>query len=199
MNYLAHLLLAPQRADSQVGALLGDFTKGDLTDRYNAEIRREITIHRKIDSYTDAHPVVLDAKRMLEGSRRFAGILLDVFYDHALARQWGRYSEVELDIFIRQAYAALESRRELLPETLQARLPFMVREDWLGSYRQFDGVAAAIQRMARRLRYGDALLSGIDDLRRNADALHAGFDEFFPQLVEFVADYRRSLRESSVA
>ncbi|MBV8636079.1 MAG: DUF479 domain-containing protein, partial [Burkholderiaceae bacterium] len=137
MNYLAHIYLASQSDEAMIGALLGDFAKADYAGAYTPEIEREIAIHRKVDAFTDSHPVVLAAKELFEpGRRRFAGILLDMFYDHVLIVNWTRYSDQPVDELIERFYRALEARRAILPERLQRMLPYMVGQDWLGSYRE---------------------------------------------------------------
>ena len=133
MNYLAHIHLASQSDEAMIGALLGDFAGADYAGDYTPEIEREIAIHRKVDSYTDSHPVVLAAKEMFEpGRRRFAGILLDMFYDHVLIVNWERYSAQSVDELIARFYRALEARKAMLPERLQRMLPYMIGQDWLG-------------------------------------------------------------------
>ena len=92
MNYLAHLYLSDPSEDAWLGSLLGDFVKGPLDDRYSEEVTRAIVLHRKIDSYTDAHPVVLNSKsRVSTQRRRYAGIMVDMFYDHFLAKHWREF------------------------------------------------------------------------------------------------------------
>jgi acyl carrier protein phosphodiesterase len=149
MNYLAHLYLARHSDDAMLGALLGDFVFGTTgPDAYAPPIRREIHLHRQIDSYTDAHPAV-DAARdfFADGRRRFSGIALDVFYDHCLAREWERWSEVALDEFTAGFYAHLLANLPILPARLQRIAPFMAQQDWLGSYRERDNVDLAVRRI----------------------------------------------------
>src|SRR3954464_15580437 len=87
MNYLAHLYLSAPTEDAWLGSLLGDFVKGPLDGRYSQHITSAIALHRKIDTFTDAHPVVLRSKsRISAARRRYAGIMIDMFYDHFLAR-----------------------------------------------------------------------------------------------------------------
>lgn len=194
MNYLAHILLARHSDEAMLGALLGDFVKIADTHSYPPDIARDIVLHRQVDEFTDSHPVVLAGKAMFAGpERRFAGILLDVFYDHVLASQWARYSDVPLDAFIARFYAALERHRDILPERLQQMLPWLIGEDWLGSYREFAGVDTALRRIATRLsKNGHLLTDGIAGLQTHHAALADGFADFFPQLQDFVARTRAS-------
>ncbi len=196
MNYLAHLHLARGSHEGMLGALLGDFVFGlsALAD-YSPVERREILVHRKVDRYTDDHPLVVQARdHFPDGLRRYAGIALDVYYDHLLARHWHRYSDVALDAFTAPFYAYLLQRLDDLPERLRAIAPRIVAHDWLGSYRDRASVDLAVRRIALRLsRNGDRLVACLDALRAHEAAIAAGFDLFFPQLVAYTASARAAL------
>lgn len=201
MNYLAHIYLASQSDDAMIGALLGDFAGAAYAGEYTPEIEREIAIHRKVDIYTDSHPVVLAAKEQFEqGRRRFAGILLDIFYDHVLIVNWAQYnlqpSDRPASELIARFYRALQARRAILPERLQRMLPYMVEHDWLGSYREFAGVEIAVKRVSERLsRNGELLRDGLEDVRKNYASLSAGFHEFFPDLIGYAGQLREGMLE----
>ncbi|WP_218606543.1 ACP phosphodiesterase [Massilia sp. CF038] len=175
-----------------LGALLGDFVKPHSALAFSAEVEREIVIHRKVDAFTDSHPLVLHAKTLFPGpSRRFAGILLDVFYDHLLAANWAQYAEVPMAPFIDQFYMTLQRNIDILPPRLAQAAPYMIRQDWLGSYVQYAGVEIAIRRMSTRLsKNGDLMCAGLDDLAANYEALASGFHAFFPQLIAFTNQTR---------
>ena len=192
MNFLAHLYLARHSDDAMLGALLGDFVGTAGLDRYNAEVQREIRLHRRIDSYTDRHPAVLAARSHFpEGRRRYAGILLDVYFDHLIARDWPRYHPVDLDSFNRHFYGVLMAQPEL-PERLQKILPSFVQHDWLGSYRDRDTIDHAVSRIATRLsRNGDKLVQCLPVLREHEDDVNRRFEDFFPALEDYVGRLRR--------
>jgi acyl carrier protein phosphodiesterase len=194
VNYLAHLYLAGRDPHAQVGALLGDFAKGDLA-RFDPVIEREIRLHRAVDAWTDAHPVVLAAKaRFRPHARRFAGIVLDVYYDHVLAREWARWSDEPLAAFAQRFYAALQATPLALPPRLERLRPWLVAEDWLGSYADFEGFARAVRRLSTRLSQGaERMIDGIDDVRRHDAGFAAGFAAFFPELVAFAGAERARL------
>ncbi len=187
MNYLAHLFLADDTPESLVGAMLGDFVKGAAKNNYAPVIQHNIELHRRIDSFTDAHPIVRASKTIVAPERRrFAGVLLDIFFDHYLAKHWTRFSEVELQSFTTNVYAALHAHHALLPEKLQRMLPFMRAEDWLGSYARVEWIELTLQRMSRRLSRGEMLASGGEELRRNYERFEQDFLTFFPDLRSFV-------------
>lgn len=193
MNYLAHLYLARHGDDAMLGALLGDFVFGvSGPEAYPEPIRREILLHRRIDRYTDAHPSVTAARALFaDGRRRYAGIALDVYYDHLLARDWARWSEVDLDAFTARFYTHLLANHARLPARLQTIAPRMAQYDWLGSYRERANVDQVVSRIATRLsRNGDKLVACLDDLRTHEPAIERGFDALLSDLVAHAAALR---------
>ena len=191
MNYLAHLFLSHQTPAAITGAMLGDFLKGQPPPQWNAEVRAAIFLHRAIDRYTDAHPAVRACRILMSGERRrFAGILVDVFFDHFLARDWERYHALPLIEFTQRMYRVLLPQRDRFPERLQRVLPWMVRDDWLASYADLRAVEAAVNGIARRFRYPErarSLVGGAQELERNYAVLGQNFAEFFEELRHFVA------------
>jgi acyl carrier protein phosphodiesterase len=195
MNYLAHLYLARHSGAAMVGGIMGDFVKADIAGRYPPDIAREIQLHRYVDSYTDSHPAVkASASLFPAGRRRYAGIVLDVFYDHLLSLQWQRWCDEPRQAMLDRFYTALAEHEALLPDRLRAMAPRMVELNWLDSYEDFASVEVAIDRISLRLsRNGAQLREGIADLRTHYDALAAGFERFFPELIHFAAERRAQL------
>lgn len=195
MNYLAHIYLARHSDAAMVGAMLGDFVKANDVERYPPAIGREIMLHRYIDSYTDSHPEVRASRELFgAGRRRYAGIVLDVFYDHELSRHWDEWCDIPRQTLIADFYDALVAHEPLLPPRLRDMLPCLVHQDWLGGYATFGGIEETIARMSRRLsRNGELLRDGIQDLGRHRSAIEAGFQRFFPDLVQFTVEQRRRL------
>jgi acyl carrier protein phosphodiesterase len=194
MNWLAHLFLSEPDVEHQLGNLLADVVKGKARAALPPGVRRGIACHQAIDAFTDAHPVVHRSKRRLgEEHGRFAGILIDVFYDHFLARDWPLYSSVPLEQFTAEAYASFRAYPAL---TAEAR-DFCDRlsdGDLLGSYHTLAGIAAALGRLSRRLeaRLGRpfALEQATAALEAQYDALGRDFAEFFPEMRAHVAEGR---------
>jgi acyl carrier protein phosphodiesterase len=147
---------------------------------------RGIALHRRIDTFTDAHEVVHRSKaRVSADRRRFAGIMVDMFYDHFLARDWGRYSAEPLAAFTRRAYALLERNHGLLPERLQRMAPYMIRGDWLGSYARVEAIGDSLDGMGRRMKRENRLAGSVEELETNYGDFARDFGEFFPELESF--------------
>ena len=186
MNFLAHTYLAGGSDHAIVGSLMGDFVKGPLNGRYGSEIARALALHRRIDVYTDAHHVVRQSRqRVSSARRRFAGILVDMFYDHFLALRWDEYSDMPLERFTARIYSALRQHHALLPERLQAIAPRMAAADWLGSYRYVEAIGLALDRMGQRLKRGNPLLRSTEELLAHYEDFDADFRTFFPDVVRF--------------
>lgn len=184
MNYLAHLFLSDDSPEALLGALLGDFVKGADKNSYPPEVRRSIELHRQIDSYTDSHAIVLAAKRQFAlERRRFAGIALDIFYDHCLAKNWAQFSAIPLRTFTNNVYDLLQTQREFLPAKMQEMASVMVAQDWLASYAELDWIELTLERMAKRLTRGAPLAESILDLRTNYQVLEESFLQLFPEMI----------------
>ena len=185
MNYLAHLHLGGQRSAQLLGSLYGDFVKGPLPGRFTPELEAAIQLHRRIDSFTDAHPLIKQSiARFPPERRRFAGIMLDVFFDHCLARDWELYAEQPLDAFTSRVYQVLAAE-PALPERLALIAPRMAAQDWLGSYREFEVLEQVLSGISRRLSRPQGLAGGMHELQALYEPLSADFTEFYPLLQAF--------------
>ena len=187
MNFLAHLFLDSSSDDALLGSLLGDFVKGDTEGRFSAAVSDAILLHRKIDSFADAHMITRKSRNRISPlRRRFAGIIVDVCYDHFLSRHWRHFGTTDLKSFVDRVYAVLIKNRSLLPERLRRILPFMISENLLGSYIHLEKVGDALDRIAGRLSRGGQFMRAITEIEANYEALEIDFLEFFPDLAVFV-------------
>jgi acyl carrier protein phosphodiesterase len=185
MNYLAHLHLGGERPGQLLGSLYGDFVKGPLQDRWPADIEAGIRLHRQIDVFTDSHPIVLQAKqRFPRERRRYAGILVDLFFDHCLAAHWPHYADEPLQHFTARVYQVLLEEAEL-PGTLALIAPRMAAQDWLGSYREFSVMEQVVAGMSRRLSRPEGLIGGVEEMEQLYEPLLQDFQAFYPHLQAF--------------
>ena len=187
MNFLAHLFLASPDTDCMLGSLAADFVRSREIAGFPDTIQAGIRLHQRIDSFTDAHPVVAASKRRLHPPyRRFAGVLLDIFYDHYLAVRWGQYSpSTILEVFAQQVYRVLEQKQSMLPDRLRRMSPRMIEEDWLVSYRNIEEIDRSLKRLSQRIRRENPLGDGVALLRTRYDEFESDFESFFPDLMEF--------------
>ncbi len=192
MNYLAHFYLSDQTPQGFVGSILGDFVRGNLKGKFTETIEREIGIHRKIDSFTDVHAIVKQSKRRVSANRgKFAGVLVDMFYDHFFAVNFENYSNISLKDFSTEVYKALHSQQEFLPEDFRRKITAIAEFDLLGSYKTVEGIGLALYRISKRLKRENNLPEGIFDLKNNYNELAKDFAIFFPELINFVQTERK--------
>jgi acyl carrier protein phosphodiesterase len=192
MNWLAHVFLSRPDVEFQLGNLLADVVRGPQRDAMSASFVRGAACHKAIDAFTDAHPIVKRSRaRVSSERRRFSGVLVDVFYDYFLARNFRRYSSVALDAYTAAFYASVQAHPVALPAAAQLMLERIVRHDLLASYARVDGVERALNRISTyltsRWRKQFALERGVEDLLAHEAALAADFLEFFPALQAHVA------------
>ena len=192
MNYLAHLYLAEDSPQSLLGSIMGDFVKGAIGNRYPLKIKWGIELHRKIDAYTDSHPTTRASRNLFSPARRrFAGIIVDLCYDHFLYRHWSQFTDLALDQFISRIYDILIAHREALPRRMAAMVPVMVREDWLGSYQDLTGVEKALSRLSKRVTNGNQLLGAIEEIKLQYRSLESNCLIFFPDLIHYVQNVQK--------
>lgn len=194
MNHLAHLFLAPDSPKARVGSLLGDFARGLVPEELPAPVREGLYHHRAVDAFTDQHPEVIASKRLFSSRRRrFAGVALDILYDHYLLRHWHRFSNEAPGRFIDQVYRELDANAELMPERMQRVTRQIVQHDWFRSYMDIDNIGYALDRVAARIRFRNAFGGIIEEIKANDRELEQRFLVFFPELDEFA---RFSLNQS---
>ena len=194
MNYLAHLFLSESSDEALLGSLLGDFVKGDDYKIYSTGIQKAIHIHRRIDAYSNMHPIYRRSKRRISSSYRHTrAILVDVFYDHFLANDWGDYTEESLEDFACRCYSILKIYQDRLPTRLRTVLPRMIANDWLRSYLDEARIGLVLRGLSHRLSRENRLHRGLEELHGNYEGLQEDFRAFFPELVNHVSRLRDSL------
>ncbi|MEH6650107.1 MAG: ACP phosphodiesterase [Motiliproteus sp.] len=187
MNFLAHLYFADATPESRVANLMGDYLKGRIAADWQPNLRDGVILHRRIDGYTDSHPLVLQsAARLSARRRRFAGIILDICYDHYLCRHWDRFSDQPLDRFIEDCYRQLSDYQGYLPESMQRPLRLLIEQDWLSTYADPDTICLVLDRVASRLSQPQRMLGAGEEFIRNYSLFERDFLSFYPQLCQFV-------------
>src|SRR5688572_21249002 len=184
MNFLAHLYLSGDNPKLMVGNFIGDFVKGRRwLDQYEAEIVNGIHLHRAIDEFTDSHPIVTKSKNRLRPTyRHYSGVIVDVFYDHFLARYWNNYHVQPLADFANHAYQTIQVFDSVIPESVRHMLPYMIKGNWLVNYAETEGIQRALTGMSRRTPYVSKMDEAVNDLRKYYDEFKEEFEQFFPEL-----------------
>lgn len=191
MNYLAHLALSPEHPQQRLGNFYGDFVRGrleTLANHYPHHVLEGIRQHRLIDRFTDDHPLVLECRQLLSPERRrFAGIMLDMLFDHLLIQHWDHFQLENRQQMISGFYRLLRSHSELHPPRLRNLAPRLMAEDWLNSYEDLDTVGFAIERIATRFSRPTTLRGAQQELEQKLPQLERRFLAFFPLLQSYAA------------
>jgi acyl carrier protein phosphodiesterase len=193
MNFLAHAHLSGENSDLLFGNFIADAVKGDASLRYKNDILAGITLHRKIDSYTDSHRVHKNSRDLIRNRfGKYSGIVVDIFYDHFLAKQWENYSQVPLGEYTSWVYKEVSKRFFLLPYRTKRILPFMISQNWLLNYAHFDGLENVFYGMDRRTRFVSGMQHAVDVLKEQYPHLETDFNTFYPELIKYVASLKKN-------
>ncbi len=188
MNYFAHLVLSQPTVESTVGNLLGDFARGVDYRRLSSEVAAGLDNHRAVDRFTDAHGAIQSLKSLFsQHRRRFAGIALDVYFDHLLMKHWQHFDSRPLQSVIDEFYQHMREGRDLMPNPqMQNTTQRMIDYDWFGSYRDIDSIAHALDRIASRIRYENQFNNALEDIIANEEEIENAFIQFFPEIKVYI-------------
>jgi acyl carrier protein phosphodiesterase len=191
MNFLAHLHLSGDNPKIMVGNFIGDFVKGRLAlEQFEPEIIRGIGLHRAIDEFTDSHPIVTKSKiRLRPKYRHYSGVIVDIFYDHLLAKNWDLFHTEILPDYAEMAYSIIQEHDSILPEEVKFMMPHMIRGNWLMNYAKLEGIERALSGMARRTRYESKMDESVVDLKEYYSEFTQEFLEFFPELNHYAVQW----------
>ena len=170
-----------------MGNLLGDFRHGVEIRRLPPAVRNGLRNHLAVDAFTDHHPAIRQARaRFSPRRRRFAGVALDVLFDHLLIRHWTDFATEPLDAWLEELHADLSAARPWMPQAMAETTARIVTGDWFRSYADLDNVGQALDRVADRIRFANRFDGMIEEIRLHESALEAAFLAFFPDLVRHV-------------
>ncbi len=189
MNYLAHLYLSGEAPGIRVGNFIGDYVKGNSYNKFSPEIQKGIILHRRIDEFTDKHPLVKQsASRLREHYGRYSGIVIDMFYDHFLAVNWRHYSDIELSQYVTGVHRLLLFNYFKLPAKVKMFLPFLIKSRRLENYRHISGIERSLQIMSEYTSLPNKTGLAIEVLEINYEKFDAEFKEFFPDVMKLAEE-----------
>jgi acyl carrier protein phosphodiesterase len=187
MNFLAHIFLSGENDEIRLGNFIGDFVKGNAYNKYSPFIRKGILLHRKIDTFTDSHPIVRQHKSLFyDKYHKYAGIIIDILYDHYLAHYWHMFSEVDYKNYIEFVNEFLLNNIESMPPDLKKIVPNLVQNNWLNLYRTIEGFESVLIGMSKGTSLPAENNFAILILRKNYESIRYEFFNYFPQLMEYV-------------
>ncbi len=187
MNFLAHIYLSGDSRELLIGNFIGDYVKGKAYEKYPPSIQEGILLHRKIDWFTDDHVITKKAKKLVRDEYgHYAGIVIDIFYDHYLSARWDQFSDMPLREYVRNRYRILDSGFSMFPVGVKTWFPYFIKSNWLEAYTSFHGLVMVFKRMSYRTSLPDHSEYAVEQLKENYEEMESYFDEFFEEIRRYV-------------
>lgn len=186
MNFLAHIYLSGDNEGVTIGNFIADGIKGKQYLKFPPDIMKGILLHRAIDSYTDSHPIVRQSTAKLhENYGHYSGVIVDILYDHFLAKNWSTYCSQPLDEYVAEFYETLHSNFEILPTRIKRMMPYMIADNWLLSYATIPGISKILAQMNVRTKNISKMNLATVELELYYEAFESEFTAFFEQLIDY--------------
>lgn len=188
MNFLAHIFLSGTNERIQIGNFMGDGIRGSDYKNFHIDIQIGVLLHRSIDSFTDFHPIFRQSKhRLVPKYNHFSGIIVDMFYDHFLAKEWDMYHHQDLKIFTQNFYNALQNHKSELNLKTQQLLPYLTNQNWLERYAFLTDLQQILQQMDNRFAMKSNMSDSVEDLHEHYPDFQREFHLFFKDLMVHAA------------
>lgn len=189
MNFLSHLYLSGDSEGIIIGNFIADAVKGSNFIHFPKEVQKGIILHRKIDSFTDSHHIVeLSKERLRNNYKKYASVIVDIYYDHYLAKNWEDYSDIGLQQFTQNIYTLVRQHHSILPEKSAHFAHYMMEYDILYHYSRLEGVQQVFNGMARRASFLSNMEHAVNDLQEHYFLFEEEFKLFFPELKQYIAE-----------
>lgn len=183
MNFLAHIYLSGENDLIKIGNFMADGIRGKQFEHFPLDVQKGIQLHRFIDTYTDSHDIFRKStKRLHDRYHHYAGVIVDIVYDHFLAKNWNNYSDEKLETFISRFYHSLHDNYDILTEKTQGLMPYMIERNWLLSYRTVDGIHQILTQMDRRSKNISKMQYAVEELKEFYDEFEEEFTTFFEEM-----------------
>ncbi|RFN57951.1 acyl carrier protein phosphodiesterase [Marixanthomonas ophiurae] len=194
MNFLAHIYLSSEDEGITIGNFIADGIKGKKYKKYPSNIQKGILLHREIDTFTDSHPTVrLSTARLHENYSHYSGVIVDILYDHFLAKNWSQYHKLPLDVYVENFYDLLRNNFAILPTRIQRMMPYMITDNWLLSYATVRGISTILDQMNVRTKGKSKMNFAVLELEQYYDEFEAEFTSFFDELIIFSEEKLKEL------
>jgi len=183
MNFLAHIYLSGDNEMLKIGNFMADSIHGKRYLEYSGDLQKGILLHRYIDTFTDAHPIYRKSKhRFHEKYGHYAGVIMDIVYDHFLAKNWNSYFDQNLEIYAANFYSLLNENYDILTPKTQNLLPYMIDQNWLVQYASLEGLEIILFQMDYRTKHRVNMQEAIVEVRIFYTELETEFTLFFEEL-----------------
>ncbi|WP_396186699.1 ACP phosphodiesterase [Flavobacterium sp.] len=184
MNFLAHIYLSGDNDLIKIGNLMADGIHGKHFDTFPIAIQKGIILHRSIDTFTDAHPIFRQStKRLHANYHHYSGIIVDIFYDHFLAKNWSNYSDERLEDYSERFYQSLRDNYDDLTPKTQKMMPYLIEHNWLLSYQTIEGIESVLTKMDTRMKLDSNMRFSVAELKTYYSDFESEFTAFFATLI----------------
>ena len=185
MNYLAHIYLSGTNDLLKIGNFMADSIKGNDYEKYAPEIKKGILLHRHIDSFTDSHPIYRRSKhRLHEKYGHYSGVIMDILYDHFLAKNWSKFSDEKLEDYANDFYQLLQDNYDILTERIKGMMPYMIARNWFVSYASIAGLEMILFQMDYKTKHRANMQEAIVELQDFYTEFESEFFLFFEELIK---------------
>ncbi len=189
MNYLAHIFLSGTEESVVIGNFIGDYVKGRDYLKYPPSIQKGLVLHRQIDSFTDSHKVVGQSKKYIAPQYgKWAGIIIDIFYDHFLIKNWDKFCPVSLEQYKEDIFDVLQKYYPVLPDRVKYFVPSFIQNDWINTYSTPEGIINVVYNMSLRTNLPDNSAFAAEVLRKYYVQFDSEFMTYFPELIKYVIE-----------
>ncbi|BAO77075.1 ACP phosphodiesterase [Winogradskyella sp. PG-2] len=196
MNFLAHIYLSSDNELLRIGNFAGDGVRGGNYTSFPVAMQAGIQLHREIDTFTDAHPIIKQSKKRLHKNySHYSGVIVDIFCDHFLAKNWQQYSVTPLEDYIDAFYLSLNKHFDHLPDRFKKFVPIMIKGNWLLSYARIDGIQLVLDGMNRRTKGKSKMNEATKELRAHYTDFENEFTLFFKELITFSTKKRKEIEK----
>ena len=190
MNFLAHIFLSGNNDLIKIGNFMADGIRGNDYLEYPEEIQKGIILHRAIDTFTDAHSIWRQSKhRLHERYGHYSGVIIDILYDHFLAKNWNTYSNENLEDYVNRFYQSLKDNYDVLSPKTKKLMPYMIESNWLVSYASIAGIERILFQMDYRTKHRAHMHNAVQELQEFYTEFEEEFTLFFEDLIEMVEDF----------
>ena len=186
MNFLAHIFLSDNNDFIKIGNFMADGIRGKDYLHFPKEVQKGILLHRQIDTFTDSHNIYRKSKhRLHEKYGHYSGVIMDILYDHFLAKNWSKYSNEKLEDFANNFYELLYKNEKILTEKTKMMLPYMSEKNWLVSYATIAGIELILFQMDYRTKNRANMQEAVIELQQYYTEFEEEFTAFFEELQAF--------------
>jgi acyl carrier protein phosphodiesterase len=186
MNFLAHIHLSGDNEWIKIGNFMADGVRGKQYENFPMDIQKGILLHRAIDTFTDAHPVFRQSTKKLHSRyHHYAGVIVDMYYDHFLAKNWSAYSEETLESYSDRFYQSLLDNPEVLTTKTQHLLPYMIQHNWLVNYQSINDLERILSQMDQRTKNQSLMRFATEELVANYEEFESDFTLFYKEVQLF--------------